>query len=66
MLQILGLPIRIRWDKFVPGTSFFVPCLDTKPVIAFVAKEAWRQGYEIIYKRTVAGGKYGLRVWRVK
>ena len=64
MLQILTTPILIDWNKFQPDTSFFIPCLDYKPVQEFVETEAFRLRMKIVCKRVVERGKYGLRVWR--
>ena len=66
MLKILGLPIRIEWDKFLPGTSFFIPCLDRKAVEEFVMNESYRRRHRIICKQVVEKGVYGLRCWRVE
>lgn len=65
MLTILGQPLLIRWEKFKPGTSFFVPCIDRRLTQRFVTAEAKRMGFEVICKQVVEKGKYGLRVWRV-
>jgi hypothetical protein len=65
-MKILGLPLLIEWDKFEPGTSFFVPCLDRKLTQRFVETEAKRLKVEVICKQVVERGKYGLRVWRVE
>ena len=65
-MKILGLPLLIEWDKFKPGTSFFVPCLDRKLTQRFVEAEARRLRLNAVCKQVVEKGKYGLRVWRVE
>jgi hypothetical protein len=65
MLTILNQPLWIQWDKFKPGTSFFVPCIDRRLTQRFVTTEARRMGFEVVCKQVVEKGKYGLRVWRV-
>jgi hypothetical protein len=65
MLTLLGTPLLIRWEKFKPGTSFFVPCIDRRLTLRFVTSEAQRMGFNVICKQVVEKGKYGLRVWRV-
>jgi len=65
MLTILNQPLLIRWEKFKPGTSFFVPCIDRRLTQRFVTTEARRMGFEVICKQVVEKGRYGLRVWRV-
>lgn len=63
-MKILGLPLLIDWQKFQPGTSFFVPCIDRKITERFVRGEAKRLGLDVICKQVIERGKYGLRVWR--
>jgi hypothetical protein len=65
MLTILNLPLLIEWEKFKPGTSFFVPCIDRKLTQRFVEAEAARLEIKVLCKQVVEKGKYGLRVWRV-
>ena len=65
MLTILNLPLLIQWEKFKPGTSFFVPCIDRKLTQRFVEAEAARLEIKVLCKQVVEKGKYGLRVWRV-
>jgi hypothetical protein len=65
MLTILNLPLLIEWEKFKPGTSFFVPCIDRRLTQRFVETEASRIGVRVLCKQVVEKGKYGLRVWRL-
>jgi hypothetical protein len=64
-MKILNLPIVIRWDKFVPESSFFIPCIDRKEMERWVRSEARRLKIEVVCKQVVERGMYGLRVWRV-
>ena len=65
MLTILNLPLLIQWEKFKPGTSFFVPCIDRRLTQRFVETEATRLEIKVLCKQVVEKGKYGLRVWRL-
>jgi hypothetical protein len=65
MLTILNLPLLIQWEKFKPGTSFFVPCIDRRLTQRFVETEAARLEIKVLCKQVVEKGKYGLRVWRL-
>jgi hypothetical protein len=65
MLTILNQPLLIQWNKFKPGTSFFVPCIDRRLTQRFVTTEAQRLGLNVICKQVIEKNKYGLRVWRV-
>lgn len=64
-MRTLGYPILIEWDKFVPGTSIFIPCIERKKMEKFVRSEAERFHMEIMVRRVIERGAYGLRVWRV-
>jgi len=64
MLKIMNLPLLIKWEKFKPGTSFFVPCIDRALTERFVTTEARRLQINIICKHVIEKGKYGVRVWR--
>ena len=65
MLTILNLQLLIQWEKFKPGTSCFVPCIDRRLTQRFVETEATRLGIKVLCKQVVEKGKYGLRVWRL-
>lgn len=65
-MEVMGLPLLIEWDKFQPGTSFFVPCLDRRAVERFVRQEAARLRLNVVCKQVVESGVYGLRVWRME
>ena len=64
-MRILNSPILIQWDKFKPGTSFFIPCIDRHPVKRYIEAEAKRLRVPIVTKLVVEGGRYGVRAWRV-
>ena len=64
-MQVMGLPILIEWDKFHPGTSFFIPCVDRRSVQRFVMQEAQRLKIPVVCKQVVERKVYGLRVWRL-
>lgn len=64
-MQVLGIPLLIEWDKFHPGTSFFVPCIDRRAVQRFVMQEARRLKFPVVCKQVLENGVYGLRVWRL-
>jgi hypothetical protein len=63
-MEVLGLPILIEWEKFQPGTSFFIPCLDRRAMERFITREVVRHHLNVVCKQVVENGVYGLRVWR--
>ena len=63
-MKIMGMPLLIEWNKFKPGTSFFIPCIDRREVERFVCAEAKRMKLNIVCKHVIEENKYGLRVWR--
>jgi len=58
------LPL-IEWPKFQPGTSFFIPCIDRYRMELFVRREARRIKVDVLIKRVIENGVFGLRVWRL-
>ena len=64
-MRIQNLPIVILWNKFAPGTSFFIPCIDRKGMERMVLSEAKRLKVDVVCKHVVENNMYGLRVWRV-
>jgi len=64
-MEVLGLPLLIEWEKFHPGTSMFIPCLDRRAMERFITRELARHRLNAVCKQVVEDGVYGLRVWRV-
>ena len=61
-----GVRVVIDWSKFVPGSSVFIPCVNTvKALEHFVEAGGVRRG-DIAHRVRVEDGKYGVRVWRLK
>ena len=63
-MEVMGLPVLIEWDKFHPGTSMFIPCLDRRAMQRFITQETNRLRLNVVCKQVVENGVYGLRVWR--
>ena len=55
----------IEWSKFHPDTSFFIPCVHRLKMERFILAEAERIKVEVLCKRVIERGVYGLRVWRL-
>ena len=61
-----GVRIVIDWDKFVVGTSIFIPCLNTKRVIADIVDASGIPKTDLIQRVRIEEGRYGVRVWRMR
>lgn len=61
-----GVRIIIDWDKFVVGTSVFIPCLNTKRAIADIVDASGIQKSDLLKRICIEGGMYGVRVWRMR
>jgi hypothetical protein len=61
-----GVRIVIDWDKFVVGTSVFIPCLNTKKAIADIVDASGIPKKDLLKRISIEGGKYGIRVWKLR
>lgn len=61
-----GIPIKVEWDKFVPGSSVFIPSINTVKAVNHVVRVNKFTKRNIISRVTIEDGKYGVRVWRKK
>lgn len=60
-----GVDFQIDWPNFQPGTSIFIPAIDTKAAIAAMKNEAKRLEFEFIHKVVVENEVKGVRFWRL-
>jgi hypothetical protein len=61
-----GVRIVVDWDKFKPGASVFIPCINTNKAIEHLTKATRITKKDIAQRVRVENGKYGVRVWRLK
>lgn len=61
-----GVRIVVDWDRFVPGSSVFIPCVNTKEAVKQVCGRLGFSRAELKYRATVCDGYYGVRIWRLK
>ena len=61
-----GVRIVIDWEKFVVGTSVFIPCLNTKKAIADIVDASGIPKKDLLKRISIEGGKYGIRVWKLR
>lgn len=64
-MKIYSLPVLVEWNKFVPGSSFFIPCIDRRDVEKQLLSEAERLKVNVLCKHVIENDVYGLRVWRI-
>tara|TARA_R110000803_G_scaffold48541_4_gene100922 strand:+ start:6682 stop:6876 length:195 start_codon:yes stop_codon:yes gene_type:complete len=60
-----GTNYQIDWPAFKPGTSIFIPAVDTKSALVAIKKESERLEFEYAHKIVVEDGVKGVRVWRL-
>jgi hypothetical protein len=61
-----GIPVIIEWHKMVLGSSFFIPALDTMPLIKETLIESRKHHIRLRYKETLENNLIGIRFWRIK
>jgi hypothetical protein len=61
-----GVPVIIEWRSMVLGASFFIPALDTDPLIEEILVEAKKHRIRLVYKEVIENEKIGIRFWRSK
>ncbi len=64
-MKVETVSYLINWQRFKPGTSFFVPCIDVEAARQSVAEVTRRLRIKTVDKVTIQDGVKGLRVWRV-
>lgn len=60
-----GADYQIVWHEFLPGTSMFIPAVDTKAAAAAIKRESERLEFQYIHKVVIENGIKGIRVWRL-
>jgi hypothetical protein len=60
-----GVDYQIDWPAFKPGSSIFIPAIDTEAAIIAIKKESERLEFEYVHKIVIEEGIKGVRVWRL-
>ena len=60
-----GLLIIVDWDKLRPGSSVFIPCINTTAAKSQVKGVFARRGWTMRYAIRPEKGIWGIRFWRV-
>ena len=60
-----GTDYQILWSEFKPGSSIFLPAIDTNAAVAAITKESERLEFEFVHKVVIEDNVKGIRVWRL-
>jgi hypothetical protein len=60
-----GTDYQILWSEFKPGSSIFLPAIDTDAAVAAITKESERLEFEFVHKVVIEDNIKGIRVWRL-
>ena len=60
-----GTDYQILWSEFKPGSSIFLPAIDTDAAVAAITKESERLEVEFVHKVVIEDNVKGIRVWRL-
>ncbi len=59
-----GIRIVLKWDTFVPGSSMFVPCVNTHECIRQLKNITKNKKLCVVTKIVVENERLGVRIWR--
>lgn len=59
-----GVKITLQWEKFVVGSSMFIPCIDVEEATKQVKRICKEKGFTITCKVVIYNDKFGLRITR--
>lgn len=59
-----GVRVVIDWNKFVVGSSMFIPCVNTTAAVRQITKITNDRLQQITTKIVVENDLLGVRVWR--
>lgn len=64
-IDVDGVRMLVKWGELDTGTSFFIPCIDTKGVRKQVNRLFKTQGWRLMADIRIERGYFGIRIWRV-
>ena len=59
-----GVDIKVDWERMMPGSSAFVPCIDSDELMRQVTEISYRFEWKMIYAHRIENGQWGVRFWR--
>jgi hypothetical protein len=57
--------VHIEWHLLTPGSTFFIPAIQTTQLARAVRKAALEKDIRLLHRACVYNGLYGVRFWRV-
>lgn len=60
-----GLRVVLDWGALSPGTSMFVPCINTTVALEQAKRITKKLDYDVILKVVIESKKLGIRIWRI-
>ena len=60
-----GVLIKLDWDTFDPGSSMFIPAVNTDKLHYQIMTAARDKGMKIKGFERIEGGLLGMRFWRI-
>lgn len=63
-MKVEKVDYRVDWERFKPGQSVFIPCLNCAAVRGWLKPLLLRRKIYVFAKIVVEDGVQGLRVWR--
>jgi len=65
-MRVDRIKYGIDWEKFVVGSSFFIPCIHTEACKQKVKQTTKDLRMRVVMKVVIQDGIRGLRIWRTK
>lgn len=66
MISPDGLMIEVHWDQADVGSSYFIPCINTKKARKQLNRIAAKIGFKLLIRLVIEDGCMGLRVWTIE
>jgi len=60
-----GVIIVVNWERFTPGTSVFIPCMNTTEAIKQMNQVCREKGITTRSRARVENHMWGVRFWRL-
>jgi hypothetical protein len=60
-----GVRIVVAWDKFTPGTSVFIPCINTTAALRQIDEVTDAHDWVVTTRVRIENRQRGVRIWRV-